>query len=305
MNLLAQARLILRRYGIKPKHKLGQNFIVDEEVLRREIEYAKIRGSDVVLEVGAGLGTLTELLLQKAGKVCVVEKDAKMINVLKERFGGEENFEIICGDALKVKLPIFDVTVSNIPYAISSPLTFKLLKQKFRVGIITYQKEFAERMVGAPGTRNYSRLSVATYYYSKARILEVLSKRVFYPMPKVDSAIVELSPRKPPFKVNEEHFFKVLAGVFSQRGKTVRNAMFHSLFGGIKKETRRNIIEKNIPKEILEKRVFQLLPEEFAAISHLYGKIYLCSHQHLFVNDTFRQGHKKIPEGKEDYNRAS
>lgn len=269
MNLLEQTKLILKKHGIRPKYRLGQSFLVDEGALQREVEYARIKNTDAVLEVGPGIGTLTALLLQRAGKVYVVEKDVRMVEILKERFGNAENLEIIHGDVLRVMLPKFDVTVSNIPYAISSPLTFSLLRQKFRTGIITYQKEFAERIVGAPGTRNYSRLSVAAYYYANARILEALPKNFFYPRPKVDSAVVELIPRRPPFKVNEEHFFQVLAGLFSQKGKTVRNAMFHSLFRGMAKEKRREIAEKKIPKEILEKRVSQLLPEEFATIAKL------------------------------------
>lgn len=266
MSLLEDAKLLLKKYGIKPSRRLGQNFIIDREVLEREISYAKIKKSDILLEIGPGIGTLTELLVENAGKVYAVEMDARMIKILKNRLGNR--MEIIEGDFLKVMLPRFDKTISNIPYSISSPLTFRLLSHGFKTAVLTYQKEFAERMVAKPGEKNYSRLSVATYYRANAEILEFLPPRVFYPRPEVDSAIVKLTPKRRPFKVNEELFFNLLRGLFSHRKKTLRKALFFSLLGifNVESKDKRREIVDSFDEKLLERRVFTLSPEELAKI---------------------------------------
>lgn len=266
MTLLEDTKLLLKKHSIKPKRKLGQNFIIDGDVLKREISYADITESDTILEIGPGVGTLTELLAEHAGHVFAVETDARMIDILKER--AFENVEIIKGDFLKVELPKFDKVVSNIPYMISSPLTFRLLSQGFEVAILTYQKEFAERMVANPGERNYSRLSVATYYFADIELLEVLPPEVFYPAPDVESAIVKLTPKKKPFKVTESLFFDMLRGLFSHKKKILKKALFFSLsdvFGIGSKEKRREIID-SFDENLTKRRVFTLAPEELAGI---------------------------------------
>ncbi|MFQ6136477.1 MAG: 16S rRNA (adenine(1518)-N(6)/adenine(1519)-N(6))-dimethyltransferase RsmA [Candidatus Hydrothermarchaeales archaeon] len=270
MDLLTETKGVLQKYGIRPNQRLGQNFIIDESIISKQIEYASLRSSEVVVEVGAGIGTLTKFLLEKAGKVYVIERDKKMIGVLKDRFSGIENLEIISGDVLRVELPEFDKMVSNIPYVISSPLTFKLLKCRFKKAIITYQREFAERMVARPGTKDYSRLSVACYYYAGIRLLQIVPPTAFYPEPEVHSAIIEITPKEPPFDVDEEFFFKVLTGLFVHRKKTVKNALIHSLdmiFDERAYEKRRSMIDV-LPPEILERRVFRLTPREIADISN-------------------------------------
>jgi len=254
---------LLKKHKITPRHRLGQNFLVSEEVIEEEVRNASISPSDTVLEVGAGVGNLTERLLDVAGRVIVVEKDGALVKVLKERFRGAGNLTILGGDVLKIELPDFDRTVSNIPYQISSPLTLKLLKKGFEKGIIIYQREFARRMVAGPGSRDYSRISVATYYYAEARILDEVPPECFYPEPEVHSAIVELTPRKsPPFLVNEEQFFKLVRGLFVHRRKTVKRAFLDSrdLIPGAEK------VESALEGVAPEKRVFQLSPEEIAGM---------------------------------------
>ncbi len=266
MSLLKDTKRLLEKHGIKPDRRLGQNFVVDRAVLEREVAYAALKQSDTVLEIGSGVGTLTELLVESAGKVYAVEMDVQMIEILKVRL--RDRAEIIEGDFLKVELPEFDKTISNIPYSISSPLTFHLLSHGFKTAILTYQKEFADRMVAKPGERNYSRLSVTTYYRANAEILEVLPPEVFYPKPKVESAIVKLTPKKRPFEVNEELFFNLLRGLFSHRKKTLKKALLFSLSDafGIKDKDKRREIAGSLEKELAERRVFTLSPEEFAKI---------------------------------------
>jgi 16S rRNA (adenine1518-N6/adenine1519-N6)-dimethyltransferase len=190
-----------------------------------------------------------------------------MIKILKER--AFDNVEIIKGDFLKIELPKFDKVVSNIPYSISSPLTFRLLSQGFEVAILAYQKEFAERMVANPGERNYSRLSVATYYFADIELLEVLPPEAFYPAPDVESAIIKLTPkRKRPFKVNEPLFFDMLRGLFSHKKKTLKKALFFALsdvFDIESKEKRREILD-SFDENLTKRRVFTLTPEELAGI---------------------------------------
>ncbi|MFQ5800174.1 MAG: 16S rRNA (adenine(1518)-N(6)/adenine(1519)-N(6))-dimethyltransferase RsmA [Candidatus Hydrothermarchaeales archaeon] len=258
---LKDTKTILRKYRISPNKIQGQNFLVDEGVARREVEAAHIKSSDVVLEVGPGLGALTEHLLKKGCRVIAIEKDPSFVKVLKDRFISKD-LEIINADVLKMDLPEFDVVVSNIPYVISSPLTFKLLKHGFSRGVLTYQEEFAARLVAKPGGPDYSRLSVAAYYYTETEILETIPPHAFYPQPKVRSAVVRLTPRPPTFEVDEDRFFRLVRGMFTVKRKTVKNAIL------IAKKVAGVEIDKNkVPGELLEKRVFELSPKEIALIS--------------------------------------
>ena len=275
MSLLDETRLILKKHAIKPNKRLGQNFTIDKDVLLREITYADIKKSDKILEIGPGVGTLTELLAKHAGTVYAVEADARMVDILRER--AWKNVKIIKGDVLKVKLPEFNKVVSNIPYSISSPLTFRLLACDFKMAIITYQKEFAQRMVAKPGGKNYSRLSVATYYHADAEILETLTPEAFFPPPEVDSAVVKLTPKKrKPFKVNESLFFDLLRGLFSHKKKTLKKALFFTLsdvFDIEGKEKRKEILD-TFDENLAKRRVFTLSPRELAEIcNELEGKL--------------------------------
>ena len=261
---LKDTRAILRRHRISPSKISGQNFLVDESVAKREVEAADIKSSEVVLEIGPGLGALTEHLLKKGCRVIAIEKDPSLIKILKERLSSD-NLEVIKADVLEVNLPSFDVVVSNIPYVISSPLTFKLLEHRFSRGVLAYQEEFALRLTARPGEYDYSRLSVAAYYYTEAEILETIQPRAFFPQPKVKSAVVRLTPKtRPPFKVDKDRFFKLLRGMFTVKKKTVRNAVLIA-----KKVEGVEVDLDRIPESLLGKRAFELSPEEIALIANL------------------------------------
>ncbi len=274
MSLLQETRHILKKHNIRPTKKLGQNFLVDESLLKEQVGYASINDENIVLEVGAGIGNLTKFLLEKAKKVIVVEKDKRMIKILKDRFPKRENLEIIHGDVLKIDLPDFDKTVSNIPYVISSPLTFRLLETRFKKGIIMYQKEFAQRMVAKPGTKDYSRLSVACHYYADIKLLRTVPETAFHPEPKVQSALVEITPKDPPFEVDEKFFFNLLRGLFIHRKKTVKNALTHSFNLIFAKETltKTDALDA-LSEEIRKRRVFSLTPDEIAEISNTLERL--------------------------------
>ncbi len=210
------------------KKRLGQVFLRDKNIVNIIINESKLTENDVVLEIGPGNGVLTKELLGSGARVIAIEKSREYYDLLETLFRNEIDggrLNLIHGDALKIDFPPFNKVVSNIPYNISSPLTFKLLSYKFDLGIIMYQKEFAERIVAKTGNKNYSRLSVAVYYYVDAEIVRRVPKTCFYPVPKVDSAIVRLIPHKK-FRVsNEEKFFQLLKILFSQRRKMIKNIL--------------------------------------------------------------------------------
>ncbi len=266
---------ILRRLGengIQLARSLGQNFLIDERVVKRQIDYAHLTGEETVLEIGPGLGVLTTELVRRAGRVVAIEKDIRLARILADELrenGLLDKCELRLGDAVKVDLGKFDKVVSNLPYQISSPITFKLLDYSFELAILMYQLEFAKRLVAKVGTDDYSRLTVNLYYKAEARILEKVPRSAFFPMPNVDSAIVELRAREhPPFEVIDENVFKeVVNAIFTQRRKKVKNG----LLSNWKKFTNdRSKLEFAIVRLLphMDSRAEELSPEEIACISN-------------------------------------
>ncbi len=214
---------MLARLGVRPSRSRGQHFLVDARVAARQIEHAAIRPSEVVLEIGPGLGVLTRALVARAKRVVAIESDRRFAAYLREAV---PEAEIVHGDALETDWPAFDVMVSNLPYQISSPLTFRLLGAPFDRAVLMYQWEFARRMVAAPGTADYSRLSVGVYVRAGCAILERVPRNAFHPQPKVDSALVRLEPRPSPFPIaRPEAYDAVVAALFEHRRKTVENGL--------------------------------------------------------------------------------
>jgi len=249
------------------KRKTGQNFLVDKKVAEREVRYADVTKNDVVFEVGPGMGVLTKLLAKKAKKVIAVEVDFELVDRLKRFL--PENVLLIHDDVLKVDfetLPNFNKIVSNLPFQISSPVTFKFLDHSFDQAVLIYQKEFADRMVAKPGSKDYSRLSVGVYYKANCGLLESVSKNCFYPEPKVDSCIIRLTPRdEPPFSVlDESFFFDLTRELFNHRRKKIKNTL--------------NDIFKNIDFgdiQYLNKRIEELTPDQIGELSNVLYKMNL------------------------------
>ena len=243
-------------------YKKDQHFLIDEQVLGRIIEYGQLNSSDTVLEIGAGFGNLTEKLARKAGKVIAIEVDPELASSLN-RF---DNVEVIVGDAMKQDFPHFNKVISNLPYSISSPVTFKLLENKFDLGILMYQHEFAERMVAIPGSKDYGRLSIAVQYRANVEIIEVVPRLAFSTPPQVNSAIVRLVPRLPPYEVNDVDFFmKFITAAFSQRRKKLKNAILNNAaFLGIDDKA----LEK-LPPDMIDRRAETISPEELAKLSDI------------------------------------
>jgi len=259
----SEVREILGRLGMRADKRLGQHFLIDDRIARRQVEFAGIKRSETVLEIGPGLGALTRLLLRKTENVVTVEKNRRFCRYLEDEL---PSLRIIEGDAVKVDLPQFDVVVANLPYQISSPMTFKLLERKFDRAILMFQKEFAERMVAGRGEEGYSRLSVQVYYKSEAEIVEGVPRSAFYPQPEVESAVVSLKPRSPPFKVADEALFSHLVDkLFQHRRKTIENGISLSWrdFGDSLEKVKKTVRRTGFSR----KRVEELSPEEIGELS--------------------------------------
>ncbi len=243
-------------------YKKDQHFLIDEQVLGRIIEYGNLNSLDTVLEIGAGFGNLTEKLARKAGKVIAIEVDPELASSLN-RF---DNVDVIVGDAMKQDFPHFNKVISNLPYSISSPVTFKLLENKFDLGILMYQHEYAKRMVAIPGSKDYGRLSIAVQYRANVEIIEVVPRLAFSTPPQVNSAIVRLVPRLPPYEVNDVDFFmKFITAAFSQRRKKLKNAILNNAaFLGINDKA----LEK-LPPDMIDRRAETISPEELAKLSDI------------------------------------
>src|SRR5437867_580223 len=179
-------RRVLARLGVRPRKGLGQHFLVDRRVAARHVDHANIRPSDIVLEIGPGLGVLTRRLAERAKRLIVIEADRRFAAYLRRTLPG---IDVIEGDALKVEWPAFTVLASNLPYRISSPLTFRLLDRAFDRAILMYQWEFARRMIGEPGTEDYSRLSVGGCRHAPCESLERVPRNASQPQPRRDAAL--------------------------------------------------------------------------------------------------------------------
>jgi 16S rRNA (adenine1518-N6/adenine1519-N6)-dimethyltransferase len=226
MNLKNKTRTLLRAHGIKPRKRLGQSFLIDDGVLQRMVSYACLGRQDTVLEVGAGLGFLTEHLARHAGRVIAVELDLRLMDVLKDHLSSHRNVNLLQGDVLKLKIPAFNKVVSTPPYSISSPLLFWLFEKTYNLAVLAFQEEFADRLAAQVGSKDYGRLSVAAYYRAEVELLDLVQKELFWPSPNVDSRIVRLKPRRPPFSVDDEaFFFETVNAIFTQRNKKLRNAI--------------------------------------------------------------------------------
>ncbi len=261
---------LLSKYNLRINSDLGQNFLIVDDIIKREVERAEIKVNETVLEIGPGLGFLTDELSKYAKKVYAVEKDSRLIEILQKEYSWR-NVEIIHGDALKVEFPKFDKIVSTLPYQISSPITFKFLKYDFKKAVLIYQLEFAQRMVAKPGDKNYSRLSVMVQAKADVELVERIGRGAFYPKPKVDSAVIVLEPK--PKKEQIELDERLVKALFQHRRKKASKALkdsYHML--GLTKGKFKEIREifDKIPHA--GKRVFQLSIEEIKDIEEFLRK---------------------------------
>ena len=254
INLYNETKSIMHKFNIQANKNLGQNFLVDENVVNTIIQKADIQKEDLVIEIGPGLGTLTLPLLEKAGKVICIELDNKMVEILNKRFFMYNNLSIIQDDILKIDLnSIIEKelktykkvkVVANLPYYITTPIVMKLLEDKLKITSITImiQKEVAERLLAEPGKINSGAITYAIYYYTKPEHIINVNKTCFIPVPKVDSTVIKLNIlSEPSVKVNNTKLlFKIIKASFMQRRKTLINGLSNA-----------QIIEKSKAEEML------------------------------------------------------
>lgn len=280
-SLYNETKFILNKYEIHANKSLGQNFLINNEVVSTIIESANISNKDLVIEIGPGLGTLTSRLLGKAGKVICVELDDRMIRILEDRFKLYNNFELIHNDVLKVDLnKIIEENlensnlktakiVANLPYYITTPIIMKLLEEKLNIETITVmiQKEVADRLVALPGTKNAGAITYSVYYYADASKIIDVEKNSFIPEPNVTSTVIQLKIRKESLLQveNEELMFKIIKQAFMQRRKTLVNALSNLAIFNNKEEIIQLLKELNINEKV---RGEALTIEQYAKITN-------------------------------------
>jgi len=246
-DLRRYAIYLLKKYDIKPKKSLGQTFLVNAQVINRIVECANLSKNDTVLEIGGGLGFLTKRLGVKAGKVITIEIDKKLVEAMKEVLDGMDNVEIIHGDALKVELPRVDKVVSNLPYSISTQITFKLLRDvPFQLAVLTYQKEVAQRILAMPGNEDYGRLTIMVQLHANVERILYIPRYCFHPIPKVDSVTLRIKRRRAELSEEEVQLFEeIVRELFTQRNKLWKKVLKRYLIRiGVDKGLLNSVIEK-------------------------------------------------------------
>ena len=251
-----QLKDLLARHGFNFSKSLGQNFLVDQNILNKIIEGARINKDDLVLEVGPGAGTLTRSLASQAKKVAAVEIDKRLIPILDETLKDFDNVDLIQADILKLDIQglvdeVFDgqsfKLVANLPYYITTPIIMRFLEEglPFKSIVVMVQKEVAERMMASKGTKDYGSLTVAVQYYTQPRLITRVPASVFIPPPKVDSIVLALDKRdKPPVEVKDQAaFFALVKAVFSQRRKTLLSTIHASGICDLEKDKLRLLLE--------------------------------------------------------------
>lgn len=284
-SLYKETTYLMKKYGITANKKLGQNFLIDEAVVNTIVEKSEITKEDLVIEIGPGLGTLTQRLLQQAGQVVCIELDERMLQILKERFVLYDNFEVINEDVLKINLKELIRSykekegiqrvkiVANLPYYITTPIIMKLLEEKLEIESITVmiQKEVADRLTAIPGKKNTGAITYAVYYYAEAKEVLTVPKDSFIPEPEVNSEVIKLQIRRqPPIQVEDEKkLFQIIKLAFMQRRKTLVNALSGSeLFSS--KEAVEEILEQLEIDKRVRGEVLSL--EDYAKIVELIKK---------------------------------
>ena len=262
----ARTRAIMETYGLTFKKSLGQNFLTDLNILKKIVAAAEVGEEDDVIEIGPGIGALTEQLAKSAHQVMALEIDSRLIPVLSETLSPYDNVKIVEQDVLKADLKEliaqnFDgrhkiKLVANLPYYITTPIVMHLLEVDvdFEMIVVMMQKEVADRLAAQPGTKDYGSLSVAVQYEMDAKIAFIVPKTVFMPQPKVDSAIIALNRKdeKPDVPVDEPFFKKMVKGIFLHRRKSLWNNL-QGLYG--KDSSTKEKLEHALKNAEIEKSV--------------------------------------------------
>ncbi|MDD5679677.1 MAG: 16S rRNA (adenine(1518)-N(6)/adenine(1519)-N(6))-dimethyltransferase RsmA [Candidatus Omnitrophica bacterium] len=271
----SEIKSLEQRFGFRPQKRLGQNFLIDGNIKNKLLDAAELKKTDLVLEIGPGLGQLTFDIALRAKEVIAVEFDKKLFSILNDSGSDYKNIKFIHQDFLKSDLPGLIPhdkkikVISNLPYYISTPIILKLLENRKRMdfALLTLQKEVADRLTAKPNSKNYGSLTLFASFYAEIKKLFNIKKNSFYPVPKVDSAVIILKPRiSPPVKVTDHDILlELIRTGFSSRRKTLINALSSKNFRGLSKDAIQHILsESGVPENI---RAEALSLADFAAIS--------------------------------------
>jgi len=254
--------------GISPLKRRGQHFLIDKNILKIQIREAGLLSSDRILEIGPGLGILTEELLKTGISVTAVEIDPVLYRYLKSKLESKyENLTLIHGDFLKEELSGFNKVVANLPYNISSPITFRLRDIGIKQAVLMYQYEFARRLCSTPNKKEYSRLSVMCQYDFIPTLIRKIGRNVFYPSPDVDSALVSLVRRERKTKAENYDIFKnIVRSAFTKRRKKLKNAL-----GSIGDADLKIMETESSTASFLEKRAGELSVEDYISIANHFS----------------------------------
>ncbi len=280
MDLIRETKFIMNKYNITASKSLGQNFLVDSEVVYGIVDSAEVSKDDLIIEIGPGLGTLTSVLLEKAGKVVCIELDKRMVNIISDRFSLYSNFEVINEDVLKVSLNnIIEKNlkennlkqakvVANLPYYITTPIIMKLLEDRLNLSSITVmvQKEVAERLAEKPGGKESGAITYSINYFADSEIVINVPNTSFIPAPEVNSAVIKLTLLKKPrvTVIDEPTLFKVIKIAFMQKRKTLANSLYNGKILDSKQEIEEMLTKFDIDLKI---RGEKLTLEQFAQIA--------------------------------------
>lgn len=279
-NLYNKTKFMLNKYKLSANKNLGQNFLINDEVVEKIIDSAEVNEEDLVIEIGPGLGNLTEYLLERAGKVIAIELDNRMIEILQDRFSLYNNFELLNQDVLKVDLDELIKNnkskkiknakiVANLPYYITTPIIMKLLEEKLDIESITVmiQKEVADRLIAKPGSKLSGAITYCVYYYATAESVTIVENNSFIPEPAVDSEVIRLLIRNehPVELEDESEFFKLIKVSFMQRRKTLINSIVNGGIVSNKEEAKRIFDELELDYNV---RGETLTIEQFARMSN-------------------------------------
>lgn len=276
-------KYIMEKYGFKFSKGLGQNFIIDENVLTRIMEGSEISKEDVILEIGPGIGVMTDALCEHAEKVVSIEIDKTLIPVLSETVGHHQNLTIIHQDVLKADVNAIikeafgtkrPKLIANLPYYVTTPIIMMFLEERVPVSdlIVMIQKEVADRILAKPSTKDYGALSVVVQYYTEPSIVTRVSRGSFMPMPNVDSTVIRLKVREsaPVQLDHEETFFLTVKDAFGKRRKTLLNALSSGFLGISKIQAKQALDAVEIPENT---RGEALTIDEFAKLSNAIYKV--------------------------------
>lgn len=272
-----EAKLILHQLNLKPKKHLGQNFLTDNNILKKIISISEISKNDIILEIGPGLGALTERLVEKAKKVYAVEIDKTLYKYLSEKFSNYNNIKLINSNILKYQIPPCNKVISNIPYSITGPIFEKVFfNQNPPIGILIVEKAIADRIFISGIYKNFSRISISTNAYLQPVVKFTVSRNGFYPAPRIDLSLIKVIPKEKinPFLLENKSatfFLKFIAGIMPYKNKSIANAL--TLFFKNNSDysyTKERILQILHENNYENKKLVEFQIEEFIELSKLF-----------------------------------